>query len=456
MIKNILRLLAAVMALCLLCGCNGVSNTSKNNDADNKTGVLEDVIASTQREEMYEYLFDTVIPEQGLAKLEKISWIISGIPDGVDSNLGFLKDEGYWGVISAVVRDFDMDGSQDMVVFRLDGVPQNQIWHPIYSSASDMLSYVISVDFYAMYNGSITLCDSYPHLMTLDGQSWGFITVALEQMEDGIYIQAWSEAEDYSTYGATPNSVFHIEDGKFVFDYLSGIRYGQSVYSEDPNEVLGTSNLKPREYSLFSFNLNCREVDPAGDPRENRYVLHLLVTLDSFSDGKISYCGTDYTGLRIIAEEGISAFPHTPLPQGGRLPEDTSLKQYESIGQDFIDFIEKESGCEIVDSFCARSDSDSTVTFTWKTEEKTSITLTLNEDGSMHYIGLGSPEWKNLDDFISVKDTILDYPKLGLDKEETGIFKGEVHSEYLNGYDVSGARMSMGIVASTMFCILFT
>ncbi len=452
--KHILRLTVALLALCLLCGCG--------KDAANpgSTTVPADTLPQTdpaqqQRVAMYEYLQNTLIPAQGLAKLEDISWQHSSTKGGVESNLGFLQEQGYWGILSAVVRDFDMDGNQDMVVFRLEGVPQSEIWAPIFNPDFHWLSYVISVDLYTLENGSICLTDNYPHLMTLDGLSWGPLTVALEQMEDGIYIQSWSSAEDYSTYGASPRSVFHIQDGQFVFDYLDGIRYGQASYDGDVNAVLGTTDLKPREYSLFDFEITPDQVDPAGDSRENRYVLQLLVKNDQDDYKCMHYAATDYTGLRIILDQGLDAFPHDPLPQGGKLPEDTSLKAYEPTAQAFIDHIIRQAGCEIVDSYASHSTNSGYVDFSWETAEASSILLRMNEDGNFLYIGLHTNEWKDLEDFISVKDAILDYPDLGLDTQAIQVFKGKVNSKYLNGYEVPGATLMMGTVADTMFRIYF-
>ncbi len=452
--KHILRLTVALLALCLLCGCG--------KDADNpgSTTIPADTLPQTdpaqlQREAMYEYLQNTLIPAQGLAKLEDISWQHSSTNGGVESNLGFLEENGYLGILSAVVRDFDMDGNQEMVVFQLDSMPQNEIWAPVFSETYQWLSYVISAELYTFHGESIHLSDSYPCLITLDGLSWGPLTVALEQMEDGIYIQSWSSAEDYSTYGASPRTVFHVSGGKFVFDYLGGISYGQRVYDGDLNETLGTTNLKPREYSLFSFDLTWDQVDPAGDARENRYVLHLDVTNDEEDYKHIHYAAVDFTGLRIILDQGLEAFPHEPLPQGGKLPEDTSLKAYEPTAQAFIDHIIRQAGCEIVDSYASHSTDSGYVDFSWETAEASSILLRMNEDGNFLYIGLHTNEWKDLEDFISVKDAILDYPDLGLDTQVIQVFKGKVNSKYLNGYEVPGATLMMGTVADTMFRIYF-
>ncbi len=457
-----LRLLALTLAACLmLTGCSLFTSRElhdpiKDGQAPQTPPTTQAPREKTQREKLYDYLFDTIIPQQDLAKLEPITWIhSSSLESNIESNLQYLQENGYLGILSAVARDFDMDGNEELVVFRMDSAPQNKIWEPIFNPQFQWLSYIISADLYTFQDGQIQLSDSCPYIATLDGLSWGFITVSLEQLEDGIYIQAHSDAMDYQTYGASPKSIFHIQDGKFVFDYLSGIRYGQASYDGDPNEVLGTTNIKPREYTFFSIDLPCDQVDPTGDQRENRYVLNVQVTMDEDNWHHLIYTATDYTGLRIIQEKGLDAFPHDPLPQGGRLPEDQALKFYEPIGQDFIDHIIAQTGCEITDSFCQRSESTGEVTFTWRTKCKNGLMLRLNEDGSFSYIALDTPEWKEMDAFMGIRDAIISYPKLGLNPEELAVFHGKVSSKYLNGYEVTGATVMMGIVSSTMFRITY-
>lgn len=58
---------------------------------------------------------------------------------------------------------------------------------------------------------------------------------------DGVpYIRGTSSMEDQTTYGAAPTALYHVENGKFVFDWMGGrIGWGQSSYKGDVNADAG-------------------------------------------------------------------------------------------------------------------------------------------------------------------------------------------------------------------------
>ncbi len=437
------RVLALLLCVMLLCSC---SNPDKPADSDP---------AALQREQLYKYLFDTVIPRDGLAELASDEWVHGSTRGGVSSNPEHLEDVGCNGILSAVVRDFDMDGNQDLVVFRLSYAMEKNIWKPILSSEN--LAHVVCMDIYSFNGKNIELSDSCSELAMLDGASWGYIQIALEQLEDGIYIRAFSKAEDFSTYGASPHTIFHVEDGKFVFDFISGIHYGQASMVEDPNDILHTTDMKPRNYNFGSFPSENLAILSGKDLTDNRFVYYGSFELTDWGESTMRYTGTDFTGLRIIQKQGVEAYPHDPLPQTSKKPEDTSIEQYAPVGEAFIQHIISETGCKITDQNCYRDKTDGSISFSWETDAYNDIYLTYDPATDAYtHITVETNEFGYPKQWGAIKDAILTHPNLGLDSSELAPFMGRCDmGKYTNGVEITGATVQILQITNTCMRIRY-
>ena len=451
-----LILCLALIAACLT-GCGGkdsptiipggtteaAPSTQNTTPAAESNGLIEEM----QRQQMYDYVSTVLVPEKGLADLGPFTWTHAHkANDGYD-NWEMLQNGGCYGLVSAVVRDFDFDGNQELVAFYLTAMPTAQTWEPIYGGNSYLESYVVSMELYTLQDGQVVLSDSYHCLNQLDDESWGYICVYLEQLEDGIYIDAFSSAEDYTTYGASPRTIFHVANDKFVFDYISGIGYGQGSIDENPNNLMGTTNINPSEYTF-----DARYEDDS----TVRNVMMLDFDNQAPNDGTMVYTGTDYTQLRTILTEGVDAVEIQPLPQGGRKPEDPAITATKDTAQAIADYVAAESGCVFVD--CTNSVYSDTASYRYETEEYSFLVLRLNsETGALVGVSVSNNGYPVPDEWFSMKDAVIDYPSLGLDRAELDFLYGTDVSmnKYTNGVEITGAKVAIRQITSTDFVLEF-
>ncbi|MDO5415791.1 MAG: hypothetical protein Q4F29_01205 [Lachnospiraceae bacterium] len=413
-------------------------------------------VRDDDRQIFYDYLKSDYIPEYGLASLDELSWNLHDL--GMSSESDYMKANRRCGLVSAVVRDFDLDGVTDMVAFRLEAIPHSEVWPEIFTSTKYYKpDFAISADFYTLekaklHSPKVTWKDTYSCLNWLDGRSWGGIWIELEQLENGIYIDSSTEAEDMTTYGATPRTIFHIEDGKFVMDYIMGIHWGQGSLDRNPNRLMGTTNIDPQDYTFRSRTIPFEEVNPDGDERENRCVYWGEFECTNRNRGDITYRGTDYTGLRTILEEGTKAFPHKPLPQGGLIPENPAVAEGAEAVKPLADYIAEQSGCVYVDSDSNYYEKSKLVIVEYETEEYSSLYFRYNpETKKITYIMISNNSYPVPQIWFQMKDAALSYPGFGLDPNEITQFFGKPYnySHFANGIKIKGATVSIIQVVDT-------
>ena len=464
--KKLLSLiLALLLIVSLLAGCSSGLNEDNDRDDDETENTTayptaeptEPVDAEAeQRQLLYEYLQATLIPEIGLADLSAISWTHASTRGGVDDNPQHLIDNGRGGILSAVVRDFDLNGNQDMVIFCMNILPYNETWSPIYTRDNPV--YNISMSLYELQGNDVTLSDTYHSLMHLDGSSWGHISIRMELMEKGIYICSHSYAEDFSTYGESPTTIFHVENGKFIFDYISGIHYGQSSIDTNPNLLMNTTDLEYQDYTIYNMPKSAVDTDPNGDPEENRWIYLGTFELTDWSTSTMCYTGTDYTGLRIILEQGLDAFPHAPLPQGGLIPEDPSIQLALNLAQPIADYVAEQTGCVFIDTDTSYSSYSNTASIRFETAEYTIFAVTYDAAAQrISSIGLSSNDYPVPQEWFDMKDALLQYSEFGLISSELSPFLGKKisYNNHMNGTEITGATITILQITDTLFSISF-
>lgn len=462
--KLLCLILALFMILSLLAGCTSGLNETEPDDEDTPNATQEPTqeptepsdIENEQRKLHYDYLRETLIPQFGLADLSSISWVHASTRGGVDNNPQHLIDNGRGGILSAVVRDFDLDGNQDMVIFCMNVLPYNETWAPIYSR--DSLVYNISMSLYELDGTNVIHSDTYHSPMHLDGSSWGRISIRMELMEKGIYICSHSYAEDFSTYGESPTTIFHVEDGKFVFDYISGIHYGQSSIDTNPNLLMNTTDLEYLDYTICRSPKAAADTDPNGDPEENRWIYWGSFELTDWSTSTMCYTGTDYTGLRTILDQGLEAFPHTPLPQGGLIPEDPSIQLALALAQPIADYVAAQTGCVYVDTDTSYSAYDNTASVRYETEEYTILSFGYDADtGKIYGISVSSNDYPVPQEWFDMKDALLQYPQFSFVSSELTPFLGKKisYNNHMNGTAITGATITIMQITDTLFRLSF-
>jgi len=457
-------LLSMLLILSAFTGCSSTSEVAPTEEATLPTTLATQPPQTTegldleavQRQLFYDYLKQTHIPEVGLADMTPLTWTFSGKPGGVDDGPANLVSCGRGGLISAVVRDFDLDGTQDMVTFYINSAPYSETWDGIYNSSYS--TYRISMSLYVLDGGNVVLSDTYRCLNLLDGRSWGYMYISMEQLEDGIYLDSFSYAEDYSTYGASPRTIFHVSEGKFVFDYIAGIGYGQGSMSENPNHVMNTTNIHPLDYTFGSTTVTPQQLDPNGDTRENRWIYYAEFNNNDWYTGSMEYKPFDFTGLRIILDKGLDAYPHAPLPQGGKKPENPTKLEALAVAQPLADYVADKTGCTFINTTSSVYETNNTATIRFETETYSFLTVTYDGNTkAISAVSASNNKYPVPQEWYNMKDAVLQYPDFALPADEINKFLGSSinYNLYTNGVEITGATVHIMQISDTSLRVYF-
>ncbi|MDO5401400.1 MAG: hypothetical protein Q4F17_10570 [Eubacteriales bacterium] len=403
------------------------------------------------------YIRDVLVPREGLASTDAHTFHLSS-----DGSLPEAMGQAQLGLLSACVRDFDADGAQELVTFSLasgDGLDTylGEIYYtdPLPCLLLEMKLYT------ADENGQISLSDSVPAVAHLENRSWGPMLVRLDNLDGVLYIISRAAMEDMTTYGPRPVTIFHIEQGKFVFDYAGKVSWGQSTMKEDPNELLGTRNFYlPKPDSSTHFERGSELPDPelsldtldasleAGAP----WLVcgFLLETHNSAETSMDMTCKAgDATALRQALETGI--LPTSEIPDGhlaeDPVPEAAALDYAAALS----DQVEALSGIrmEVVDA--DTSDEQDTVNFT--APDGTTCRLVLSSQShELLSLRLTSTTWTPDSEWIALKDAILSCESLGLSEDDTASMLGDISlSTFSGGVELGNKRI---VIAAVSQCFL--
>lgn len=447
-------LIALVLCLCLLAACGSESGAGSVSQPAETKAPQEQVQSPAESEApeshpeyelYYDHISSVIIPERGLADLEDFEYINSARTWDDYDNSSLLEENGSFGLVSAVIRDFDMDGSQDLVAFYLGKSLTREVWQALQMGSSTSLTFVLSMELYGIENDRVVLKDTCPCVNIMATDSWGGIHAYLEKLEDGIYIYSTASAIDYTTEGYSPHTIFHVQDGKFVFDYISGVSYGQGSPGTNQNVIMGTTNIDPTEYTFY----NC-----INDPEGVRTVLSLRFELVDGDAGTMLYHGEDRTKLREVLENGANTACFPELPQGGLVPEEECVTATKDRAREFADYVASASGCVYVED--SVKTSSSRVSYYFETEEHTYLSISFDPTTyELLHISVSAGGYPVAPDWYGMKDAVIDWPELGLDRAELEFMYGSGVSmgAYTNGVDITGAKVYIQQISSTDFII---
>ncbi len=453
---KIKAIIALCLCLCLLAACGGDPADSAAAQPDGAQSPAEEAQTPAPTEEpeehpeyqlYYDYISSVIIPERGLADLEDFEYINSARTWDDYDNSSLLEENGNFGLVSAVIRDFDLDGSQDMVTFYLGKSLTREVWQALEMGSSTSLTFVLSMELYGLENDQVVLKDTCPCVNIMATDSWGGFHTYLEKLTDGIYIYSTASAIDYTTEGYTPHTIFHVQDGRFVFDYISGVSYGQGSPGTNQNIIMGTSNIDPTEFTFA----NC-----FSDPEGVRLVLSLRFELTDGDAGTMLYHGEDRTDLREVLENGADTAFFPELPQGGFVPEEECVTATKERAREFADYVAFASGCVYVED--SVKTSSSRVSYYFETEEYTYLSISFDPTTyEVLHISVSAGGYPVAADWFAMKDAVIDWPELGLDRAELEFMYGNGVSmgAYTNGVDITGANVAIRQISSTDFVIEF-
>ena len=438
--KRMLCLLLAAVLAVVFAGCGPAapdeavsSGKPAGSTAEATASPTPDASAEPQKadgEAFYTYLRETVIPEEGLASLEKLTLDTDGKEDG-------LAQQGGLGLLSADVRDYDGDGEEDMVTLSLVERPMGEtsLGALMYEAETNCLAMEMRL-YTCDAEGAVALSDTVAAVAVLEHYSWGPMLAGVQESDGVPYLYGFCAMVDPTTYGAAPFVVYHVEDGKFVFDMIGGrIGWGQGTYTEDANAVLGTRGMRLIDTPLNDvYNVTQKlQVDGPDAEESNGETLRAL---DGSLMAYVGMYGLDYpetatsqaqdaTQLREILERGLETIRAERTPAPSPTPAlESEYAEIEAAIATLIEEVESASGIplELVNEEIA----DGTYTVRYEAAERSSATIAYDtESGAITSFGVYANGGEVTEEWIALKDAALAAPSLGLDADAVAPFLGD-------------------------------
>lgn len=450
--KAILWLLA--LSLCLLAACSGEGKTPETeppagtapSTEPSESVSTEPSGEGSEAQDFYDYLNAVVVPTEKLAFIGARD-VLTDI-DFDQANR--LEMQGMLGLLSASVRDFDGDGEEEMITLGLvneDG--QSSFLGDAGYFTQPSYCLMVEMCLYEKENGQVLLRDTVPAVTLMECHSWGPMVVGLEQIDSTIYIFAKTSMTDMQTYGPHSFTVYHVEDGKFVLDYLDGVMWGQSSV-HDAAEKAGASGLVLEDYTLYDIAKSAQKLESQPDEAlkelGDRKLAYVQLEMSDGDQLTFRYQATDYTSFQQQLATGAQEVK--PLPEGGKrehLPaEEQAMEQFQKLVEQMSGSFEEPTS--VTDNgqitITAKYGSGS---FQMRFDAETLELLNLS---------LRDADYPASSQWYGCKDVLLQAEALGLDQSVIAPMLGQCNlTTYLNGVEAGPATVHVGQVADTFVLI---
>ena len=445
---------------------------------DTKNEVLSEIygdvdrILCTGNEIYYRYLEQEIIPEAHWAKTGTMSWPVASL---VSSEKGDMADriaeykddktdERGTGVVSAIVRDFDGDNINDMLVLFLDTAPiETTALEPVYKKSNAI---VLRAKLYTMqYNArpddetatpsvanvlsdtrgvpdirkmmlesmsrwveinpdnwrmidryTVQETDSIEVAAEFYGLGYGSMKAGLFVLDDVLYFYTTSHMDDYTTFGPSVRRTWHVEEGKFVFDNASRrVSWGQAGY----------------DINLGDKGTDFGELEGSLD---NGILLEFSAAITDYDlkTSKFQTVLTDRSYIRTVLEEGEGRLRELR----GEDPVRTRVAKVENSNKDKAKMLAEEiaalSGVSLTLAQEAEPQKDGSYWVRYTSANQTKVYIQVDIDGKIDRITIDGSFAERDGEWTKVKDATLNCERLGLDSG--------IRSEFTGGDCASGTR----------------
>ena len=440
-----------------------------------------DLILCTGNEVYYRYLENTILPEYGWAKCGPMVWDVKSLDSSANGNmadaLAAWKDEKTGetatGVVSAIVHDFDGDSVNDMLVLFLDTAPIGETaLAPVYKNATalvlkarlytmqyserpddepavteaakplsdrivlqpsggipDMRQFfreralewqrIHAVDWSLIDRYTVVETDSIDLAAEFYGLGYGFMRAGLYRLDDVLYFYTNEHMDDYTTGGPGVMRTWHVEEGRFVFDYASrSIGWGQGSFPinlGDKHTDFGPLQGDISSGILAEFTAEITRYYNEGTPQ------FTTVTEDR------SY-------IRTVLEEGEAKLKELR----GEEPVRTHVETIENTHKEEV----KGWGAEIaalsgIDMSLSqdRNATNGEYTATFSTAGGTDVEIRINAEGTITWVEVLGKLSEQHGEWQTVKDAVLQWDKLELSEEVVTHFRGDCGRNDRQDYD---------------------
>ena len=454
-----------------------------------------DRILCTGNEVYYKYLQDKIIPEYGLVKTGSLNWRVADLTSSKNGNMADAMEkyldketgETGLGVVSAIVRDFDGDSVNDMLVLILEKKPVGETdIREVYKDASSL---VLRARLYTMqYNarpanevsvkaliGSVldaagirgvlrTILEHIGNWAETHAASWRSVDrytvyetadAAVAEFgglcfgnllagvitQDGVpYLYTYEYMEDYTTYGPVLSRVFHVEDGNFVFDDAMGsVSWGQKTYVGNKNiDAYCKAKGVDFDYTVVG---EARKLAAAGgskaaaasDPKLSQLKGSLLMRLCSFFvDGRLGQqtIGTmleDLSLIRTVLEKNeAEALKLRGEEPSLAVPEKPAIVEdkHREAAKALAESIAAAAGVSMKLSAESAPQSAGTYWVKYASAKNTTVTVTVDQNGKVTDVEIRGAMSERYGEWTQVKDAALALEKLAVPAGAQAVFRG--------------------------------
>ena len=450
-----------------------------------------DMILCTGNEIYYRYLEYFILPEYGWAKTGSLVWDVKSLDSSANGNMADevakYKDnktgETGTGVVSAIVKDFDDDGVNDMLVLLLDTAPiSNTALSVVYKNASALglkaklytMQYserpeeetsgtgtpvtgtegplsdnnglpgtglsgsgipdirkffreqaarwqqIHAADWRLIDRYTVVETDSIDLASEFYGLGYGFMKAGLYYLDDVLYFYTQSHMDDYTTYGPGVSRTWHVEDGRFVFDNASRrVSWGQGS---------------------FAINLgdNGRDFGPLTGDIESGILLNFTAEISRYYNKGTPQFTTvleDRSYIRKVLEEGESVLTEKRGAEPVRRHVETIENAHKEDVKGWLNEIASQGGISM--SFAGESKASTSGAYWAKasTAKGTSVTINIDQEGKITQVEVLGKYSERRGDWQAVKDAVLKWPGLKLPPAALSRFSGDCGANGREDYD---------------------
>lgn len=449
-------------------GENGPAVPAGKPLADAQTA--EETPAPADDEIYYRYLRDVILPEYGWAKTGTMDWTV---PDLNNASGGTLADlmaeyrdaetgEGGHGVLSALVRDLDGDGVDDMLVLFLDREAGGRT--DIKNVYDDGNATVLCARLYTMARSgasdwTVAAADEVRAVAELGGLCCGSMTAGLITWEGTPYLYTYEWMEDITTYGPVLTRIYHFENGRFILDSASGwIGWGQATYVDDVNAYCGAAGVSFLETGVAeAVNLVTKansRLPMDEDPNLSRLKGSLLTRLVfSWTPGTkqsgITSDVTDCTYIRMALDQD----PAEAMKLRGEEPDLTpKVNEHKAVAHALAADVSAASGIAL--ELRSESTYEENYTASYSSAAGAALSITISPDGKITNVRVTADYADRAKEWPKLKDAVLSDPTLDLPADIRTRFAGDCGYSLESYFE--GGRVVTGAVSSVIFNVSFS
>lgn len=367
--------------------------------------------------------------------------------------------DGYTGLISAFIEDFDNDKQLEMLTVSLrysntiDTVYGDVYFEPGTPFDENSTKYCCIELICKVYDrnedGEIEAVCSYPYAI-MPTDSFGRMLVGVEKVDKEYYLFGYATSENLSTYGpkhfVAGNLTKGIEGKSIQWQYSSPLEYGRA-HAGNYNEILHI--YAPITINDTSLSMLKLEPEPDLGTRLIARVDFEYVQSDNKVEwDKVIMTPTDNTNLSTHIESDGETWERIELPQGGKIevPEDKSAEmRFEEI----IEEINRVSGTVFKQTDVREENEKFMCTYVSDLGNKVYLTWNMSKGylSGIEISGNRGEEW------IAAKDVLARLPELEFNSENEALFTGEVEDwlTYTNGIDIGEWKVSLFSVMEDTF-----